>query len=520
MRRAALGALAGILALLAAAPGARAADSVYWANIVAPYRISHANLNGSGGADLDTTGATLGEPFGVAIDAAAGRIWWANEGANKISFADLGGGGGGDLDTGAATVNHPEGIAVDPAAGRVYWANRYGGPSSTGAISFANLDGSGGGDFDTTGATVANPAGVAIDPAAGRIWWANNGADKISYTTLGGAGGGGDLNTTGATVSNPRGVAIAPASGRIYWANGTPANKISYAKRDGTGGGGDLDAGAAGVGDPTGVAIDPAAGRAWWASGTGGGTISFASLDGSGTGGDLNTTGATVDLPVFPALLRSPAPAGAPMIMGGAMTGATLACSDGSWAHDLLGSFLYRAPQTFAYRWTRDGAAIAGANTRSITASSSGNYRCTVTAQNHAGSTSQTSAAAHVSAPPDTKVTIKIKGKRVKVRKRRASVKLACPASEASPPCSGKLALKTAKKVPFRGHRRRLALAKASFKVGAGETKKVRLKLAKPKARLVAHHRKARKVKAIARVHDAAGNHARKVKRMKLKVAK
>ena len=56
--------------------------------------------------------------------------------------------GGGDLFTGVATVNNPQGVAVDPAAGRIYWANVGGNK-----ISFANLNGSGGGDLITAGAT-------------------------------------------------------------------------------------------------------------------------------------------------------------------------------------------------------------------------------------------------------------------------------------------------------------------------------------------------------------------------------
>ena len=102
---------------------------------------------------------------------------------------------------------------------------------------------------------------------------------------------------------------------------------------------------------------------------------------------------------------------------------------------------------------------------------------------------------------------------------RRAIVRLACPASEASPPCAGKLVLKTARKVRFRGKRRHVALARHRFSIGAGETRTVRLRLAKRKARLVRHHRRARRVKAIARVHDGAGNRERVAKRMRLRLS-
>src|SRR5204863_164083 len=112
-----------------------ARERVYWS---ANNGISFANLDGSGGGDLTTTGATVHFPTGVALDPAAGRVDGAYYGASKISFANLGGGGGGDLTTTGITVSYPIGLALDPVARRVYWANA--GTNGTNAISFANLD--------------------------------------------------------------------------------------------------------------------------------------------------------------------------------------------------------------------------------------------------------------------------------------------------------------------------------------------------------------------------------------------
>jgi hypothetical protein len=323
------------LLCLSAAPTASANNSVYWTNFGAT-KVSFAGLDGSGGGDLATTGATVTVPFGTTIDAAAGRIYWANQGGNKISFAGLDGSGGGDLATGGATVLGPMGVAVDPAAGRIYWANYIGDK-----ISFARLDGSGGGDLATGSATVSGPMGVAVDPAAGRIYWPSVTADKISFANLNGTGGG-DINANGATVADPEGVAVDPTSGRIYWGNYT-GNKVSYARLDGTG------------------------------------------------GADLATPGATTAGPTYPAILDAPVATGAPAISGGSAVGSTLSCSQGSWAPDLLSQFLYRAPASFAHQWSLNGVDIAGANQGSILASAPGDYRCRATATNHAGSSSQTS---------------------------------------------------------------------------------------------------------------------------------
>ena len=368
------------LLCLSAAPTALGSNSVYWTNYGAT-KLSFAGLDGSGGGDLATGTATVTMPFGTAIDAAAGRIYWANYGANKISFARLDGSGGGDVPTGSATVNQPAGVAVDPAAGRIYWANY-----AASKISFANLDGSGGGDLATGGATVLSPMGVAIDPAAGRIYWANYNGGKISFARLDGTGGG-DVPTGSATVSGPMGVAVDPAAGRVYWATYI-GGTISFANLNGTGGG-DINTNGATVSHPEGVAIDPTSGRIYWGNYTGN-KISYTRLDGTG-GADLPTAGATTNGPTYPAILDAPSPAGAPAISGGSAVGSTLSCSQGSWAPDLLSQFLYRAPASFGHQWSLNGADIAGASQASILVSAPGDYRCRVTATNHAGSSSQTS---------------------------------------------------------------------------------------------------------------------------------
>jgi hypothetical protein len=378
----ALGLLALAVALIALGGPqiARAADSVYWSDNGSGgtgYHIAFARLDGSGGGDLNTSGATLGSPRGAVIDVAAGRIYWGNSGANKISFANLDGSGGRNLNTSGATVSSPTGLAIDPAGGRVYWANQAGNE-----ISFANLDGSGGGDLNTSGATVDTPEGVAVDPVAGKIYWANFNGNEISFANLNGSGGG-DIWF----VPGPSGVAVDPAAGKIYFARRV-ANKISSINVGGSDQT-DLVTTGATVSDPTGVAVDPAAGRVYWGNNVGN-KVSFANLNGSG-GGDLNTTGATVNGPRFPSLLKAPSGTGAPTISGRSTVGSQLSCSQGSWASDLLSEFLYRSPQSVAYQWSLGGADIAGATASSITANAPGDYRCRVTATNHAGSAAQAS---------------------------------------------------------------------------------------------------------------------------------
>ena len=67
-----LGLCAVALASLLTAPGARAADRIYWSNFGPTPSIAYANLNGDGGGGtVNTAGATLNGPHGAAIDPAA-----------------------------------------------------------------------------------------------------------------------------------------------------------------------------------------------------------------------------------------------------------------------------------------------------------------------------------------------------------------------------------------------------------------------------------------------------------------
>jgi hypothetical protein len=104
-----------------------------------------------------------------------------------------------------------------------------------------------------------------------------------------------------------------------------------------------------------------------------------------------------VNGPSFLALLCVPLGTGAPAISGGGRLNQQLSCSRGGWAADLLGSYLYRAPQSFAYQWKLGGSDIGGATLSAYTPTAPGSYTCRVTATNQAGSTAQTSAAVAVS---------------------------------------------------------------------------------------------------------------------------
>jgi len=361
--------------LLSLAPTAQAAPSVFWNNYEVD-KISRANLAGGSGLDLPIVGAIPDDPYGLAIDAAAGQAYWTNFDNNSIGHAGLDGAGGGLLDTAGATLNDPSGPSIDPANGRIYWANAAG----SSRISYANLSGGGGGVLDIAGATPGEAYGVVVSPRTGRIYWGDYAEDAIDYANLDGSGGG-VLDTSGAVIDGPVGLAIDSATNRLYWAN-YQGDTIAYANLSG-GGGGALDTSGALVEAPNGLAVDTAAAKIYWANAENS-TIYSANLGGGG-GAQFNTTGATAAGTAFPVLVEQPRNTALPTITGKHQPGATLACSNGAWA-DQSESFLALAPQTLSYQWFRNGQPMAGATAASVVASKVGAYSCGVTAANFAGS--------------------------------------------------------------------------------------------------------------------------------------
>jgi DNA-binding beta-propeller fold protein YncE len=483
-----------LVALPVRAPAVASPDPnmIFWGDNSAN-TIGEANLDGTGnGHNWNTGAATVGNPYGTAIDPTGNKIFWANDqgGHWKISEASLDDSGvGTDLSTAGATLDIPAGVAVDPATNKIYWANEAGGTGGTGTISFANLDGTGsGGDLKTGSATVNDPQGVAIDPQDNKIFWTNAApGNKISFASLDNSGTGGDLTLSGTAtaLNNPVGLAIDPSAGKIYWAN-TSAGKISEANLDGSQSH-DLNPGTATVNVPVGVAIDPAANKIYWAN-KGNGKISDANLDGTGGGQDLSTAGATSFAPTFPALLEAPLGTGAPNVTGNSTAGSTLSCSQGAWAGDLLGAFLYRAPHTYSYQWTFNGADIAGATSSTYPAPAGGSYACRVTASNEAGSNSQTSEAFAVTGsgtPPPTNPTTasnppKLSGVGQSHRRWREGSKLPVIASVRAPVgTTFRFTVNESVKVRFaftqRRHGHRVTRGTLRFSVGAG-AHKVRFK--------------------------------------------
>jgi DNA-binding beta-propeller fold protein YncE len=123
-------------------------------------------------------------PDGVAVDAAAGHVYWTNMG---VPNADDGTIERADLDGGNRVTIVPQGVTHTPKqvhlekqTGKLYWSDREGM-----RVMRCDLDGSGVETLVVAGDAAADLGdqtrwcvGIAVDPQAGQIYWTQKGSDN------------------------------------------------------------------------------------------------------------------------------------------------------------------------------------------------------------------------------------------------------------------------------------------------------------------------------------------------------
>jgi hypothetical protein len=382
-----------------------------------PGAIGRADLDGGGGANLMRTGgSSVDNPTGTAVDIVGERLYWSGSptsGSPSIFSVKL---DGSDLQTFLTRSFAVSSIAIDAESRRIYWTEngKTSPPLERGHIYYTSLDAPGTiGEVTVPSSTMmtSTPRGLALDLENDRVYWANSTTQgpsgsttrSLSYAAL--PEGSGGSSTLSATVGSPQGVALDSTSNRLYWTDGSlspTAERLRYVDVNNPG-----DTGSAlsisplaGGGLRT-AAIDRDSNRIYFLNLSSPGTVNYTGLDGSGGGATFTTASAITNSPDGLSILKRPAGTAAPSISGTLEVGSELTCGAATWASDAPGRHVYRMAKSTAFAgWTRNGTAISGAISATYTPTETGEYKCSRTGTNFAGTTTQESAAVTVVAAP------------------------------------------------------------------------------------------------------------------------
>lgn len=350
-------------------------------------------------------------PTGVAIDPAAGAIYWSDAGTGQIRVGHLDGHGA--PRTLFAGESAPTGVAVDPVHHVIFWTDydTNWNVNQPGSVRMGRLAPSGWsaiGRASTLFSGQHQPLGVTVDPQRDAIYWSDgSGQIQVGFLDRARAAASGSSLRLFAGQSKPSGLALNPANRTLFWSNNGNGT-IMKGKINAGGNQAQGRAVAAFQGedsDPFGIAIDPLQHRLYWTdynhkrSNRNPGTIRAGSL--TAPARNATTVFSRESGPAFLALLHSPVPLTRPALSRSSAPNPLLTCSRGTWAPDLPSAFFYQAPQTFTYVWTLNGAQLPHADSPTYAPRQGGSYTCTVIATNSAGSGAQTSKPAGVSPEND-----------------------------------------------------------------------------------------------------------------------
>jgi low density lipoprotein receptor-related protein 5/6 len=180
----------------------------------------------------------------MAVDFTHGKIYWSETGLPGIRRANLDGTG---IESVVQTSSRASGIALDIAAGKMYWTDA---TAETGQIHRADLDGGHAETIVPKGPI--SPAAIAVDLLHNRLYWTDlegnlDRKGKIVRATLNGS----NVQTIIQEIDEANGIAIDPLDGRIYWPE-LATHRIQRANLDGT----DVQDVITGLNTPTTVGLD------------------------------------------------------------------------------------------------------------------------------------------------------------------------------------------------------------------------------------------------------------------------
>ena len=192
---------------------------IYWTDLGSG-DIQRADLDGS---NLKIVVDGGGSPEGIALDTAAGKMYWTkwNGFVGKIQRSDL---DGSNPETIVVTGReHPRGIALDLDADKVYYTgnSRYFdfeiGEWWNGGVKRANLDGSSPEDLVWEEWQLAPMVDIALNVSAGTMFWADG--ESIRRANLDGTGNSPCLRINSVDGINTVDIVLDVPGGRIYWSD-------------------------------------------------------------------------------------------------------------------------------------------------------------------------------------------------------------------------------------------------------------------------------------------------------------
>src|SRR3984957_12025689 len=160
-------------------------------------------------------------------EASIGRLLVLEVNANRIHSMNT---DGSDKKTIVTGCRLPDGIAVDVAAGHIYWTNMGSSPSANdGSIERADIDGKNRRVIVPPGGTFT-PKQIQLDQRAGKLYWCDREGRRVMRCNLDGS----QIETlveTGRGDADRRdqtrwcvGITIDPELGKIYWTQKGPDN--------------------------------------------------------------------------------------------------------------------------------------------------------------------------------------------------------------------------------------------------------------------------------------------------------
>ena len=206
---------------------------------------------------LEPFDAVTQEVVSLTVDAAGGKIYWAEQGSSRgtIKRANLDGTNVEVLTTEPITASS---FVVDTADNKLYWTD-----STQGRIHSANLNG----ENITTIVELDDIKDIAVDTEGGKLYFSDT--FTIRRVNLDGTNSETVLARSG-TYQTTYISGIAVADGKIYWTQQLvwwrTSGNIHRANLNGT----NLETIATSLGEPTGIAVDTVNGKVYWANSYGG----------------------------------------------------------------------------------------------------------------------------------------------------------------------------------------------------------------------------------------------------------